>query len=40
MDSRGLPDDLDAARGFFNATMFSLPLWSVVLTVWYMLTAP
>jgi len=40
MDSWGLPDDLDAARGFFNATMLSLPLWSVVLTVWYVLTSP
>ena len=40
MDPWGLPDDLDAALGFLHATMFSLPLWGVVLTVWYVLTSP
>ncbi|HEY7543008.1 MAG TPA: hypothetical protein VIF11_22915 [Methylomirabilota bacterium] len=40
MDSWGLPDDLDVALGFFHATIFSLPLWGVVLTVWYVLTSP
>jgi hypothetical protein len=39
MDPSGLPDDLDVALGFFNATMFSLPLWGLVLTLWYFLTS-
>jgi hypothetical protein len=40
MDSLGLPDDLDAAVGLFHGTMFSLPLWGVVLAVWHVLTSP
>jgi len=39
MDTSGLPDDLDAALGFFHATMFSLPLWGLLLTLWYLLTS-
>ena len=39
MDTSSLPDDLDVALGFFHATMFSLPLWGFLLTLWYLLTS-
>jgi hypothetical protein len=39
MDTSGLPDDRDVALGLFPATMFSLPLWGLVLTLWYLLTS-
>src|SRR5206468_672835 len=39
MDTSGLPDDLDVALGFFHATMFSLPLWGLLLTLWYLLAS-
>jgi len=39
MDTSGLPDDRDVALGFFHATMFSLPLWGLLLTLWYLLAA-
>jgi hypothetical protein len=39
MDTSGLPDDLDVALGFFHATVFSLPLWGLLLTLWYLLTS-
>ena len=32
-------DDLDGARGFLLATMLALPLWGLVLAVWYLLAA-
>jgi hypothetical protein len=39
MDTSSLPDDFDVALGLFHATMFSLPLWGLVLTLWYLLTS-
>jgi hypothetical protein len=39
MDTSRLPDDLDVARGFLHATMLALPLWGLVLALWYLLTA-
>ena len=39
LDTSSLPDDLDVALGFFHATMFSLPLWGFLLTLWYLLTS-
>ena len=38
MDTSGLPYDLDVALGCFHATIFSLPLWGLLLTLWYLLT--
>ena len=35
----GLDDGLDAARGFLHATMLSLPMWGLVVAVWYLLTS-
>jgi len=34
-----VPDDLDGARGILNATVLSLPLWGLILALWYLLTS-
>ena len=39
MDTSGLPDDLDFTLGLFHGTMLSLPLWGLLLTLWYLLTS-
>jgi hypothetical protein len=39
LDTSGLPDDLDFALGLFHGTMLSLPLWGLLLTLWYLLTS-
>jgi hypothetical protein len=39
MDTSGPPDDLDVALGFFHATLLSLPLWGLVLALWYLLSS-
>lgn len=39
MDTSDLSDDLDVVVGLLLATVFSLSLWSIVLTLWFVLTA-
>ncbi|MGH7346411.1 MAG: hypothetical protein ACREK4_15955 [Candidatus Rokuibacteriota bacterium] len=39
MNISRIPDDLDSARGFLHATMLSLPIWGLLLALWYLLTA-
>jgi hypothetical protein len=39
MATSRIPDDLDVARGFLHATLLALPLWGLVLALWYLLTA-
>lgn len=39
MDGSDRSDDLNAVLGLILATVFSLSLWSVVLTLWFLLTS-
>ena len=40
MDTSDRSDDLDVAVGWLLATVFSLSLWSLVLTLWFLLRSP
>lgn len=39
MDGSDQSDDLDAVLGLILALVFSLSLWSVVLTLWFLLVS-
>ena len=40
MDTSDRSDDLDVAVGLLLATVFSLSLWSLGLTLWFLLSSP
>jgi len=38
LDTSLISDDLDGARGILHGMALSLPLWGLILVLWYLLT--